>query len=517
MELIKKPINTSVVKSSKYMQITIDDDFNVPDLKQDIDKIIESCGQISVEEVEAMVDKVRIKGNVGFKVLYGTQKADKPIDSLEGTLDFEEVLNLDSTLPTDVARTVCNIDDLNISMINSRKLSVRSLIGINATIADEDVLEGAVELEDAEDIQCLNKVIPITNQVNNKKDTFRIRDEIAIPSNKPNVFELIWSSVLLQNQEAKILDKKINIKGDLQLFAIYLGEEEHMPIQYLQVEIPFSGDVECSECSEEMIGDVAIGVGSVLVEVRPDADGEERILNVDVSLDLDIKIYEDTELNLLWDAYSPASRIENTCEDFVYETLIARNNAKTKLSQKVSLRNNQAKILQICNVEGSVKIDDITPVDNGIQIDGVVDVKIIYVSSDDKRPLSSLNGMVPFSYVVEISKMCQTYRYSVVPKLEQLSAIMIDGDEAEIKATVGFGIMVFCEKKARAIKNIEIKPIDYEEINNLPGIIGYIVKEDDTLWSIAKRYYTTIDSIKTINNLDSNELPLGKKLVIVKG
>lgn len=42
----------------------------------------------------------------------------------------------------------------------------------------------------------------------------------------------------------------------------------------------------------------------------------------------------------------------------------------------------------------------------------------------------------------------------------------------------------------------------------------YIVQKGDTLWSIAKKNNTTIDSIKQLNNLTSNLLSVGQQLII---
>lgn len=42
----------------------------------------------------------------------------------------------------------------------------------------------------------------------------------------------------------------------------------------------------------------------------------------------------------------------------------------------------------------------------------------------------------------------------------------------------------------------------------------YIVKKGDTLYDIARKYNTTIDNIKKINNLTNNNLSIGQRLVI---
>lgn len=42
----------------------------------------------------------------------------------------------------------------------------------------------------------------------------------------------------------------------------------------------------------------------------------------------------------------------------------------------------------------------------------------------------------------------------------------------------------------------------------------YVVKSGDTLYSIARRFNTTVDNIKTKNNLTSNLLSIGQQLKI---
>lgn len=44
--------------------------------------------------------------------------------------------------------------------------------------------------------------------------------------------------------------------------------------------------------------------------------------------------------------------------------------------------------------------------------------------------------------------------------------------------------------------------------------ITYIVKRGDSLWSIANTYKTTVEKIKELNNLTSNSLTIGQKLII---
>lgn len=57
-------------------------------------------------------------------------------------------------------------------------------------------------------------------------------------------------------------------------------------------------------------------------------------------------------------------------------------------------------------------------------------------------------------------------------------------------------------------------PTSSIEDNTVENQNMYVVKKGDSLWSITKKYNTTVDSIKKINNLSSNILQIGQKLII---
>ena len=66
------------------------------------------------------------------------------------------------------------------------------------------------------------------------------------------------------------------------------------------------------------------------------------------------------------------------------------------------------------------------------------------------------------------------------------------------------------------LEKIEEIPLDQEKIRNMPGITVYIMKPGDTLWNIAKKFYTTVEEIIQMNNLDGDEVSSGTPLLLVK-
>lgn len=70
----------------------------------------------------------------------------------------------------------------------------------------------------------------------------------------------------------------------------------------------------------------------------------------------------------------------------------------------------------------------------------------------------------------------------------------------------------------KAINKLDSDILSIGQILNVPSGLSlvntYIVTKGDTLYSVAKKFDTTIDEIKKLNNLDNNMLSVGQKLLI---
>lgn len=516
MEFCKKEIHTDLLIASKYSQLTIDDDFNIPDTKDDIDKIIAGNGYIVVSEVTSEEGKVKVIGTVYFKALYKTLDEKADIEVYEGEIPFEDVVNVDGINKLNRSESRCKLEDLTVSMINSRKLEVRGLIGNSVNVYEGKELECATDLIGGQGMEFLYKDISLTDMVISKNDVFKIREEIEIQDSKPNIKQIVWSSVEFKNAEIKALDNKLSVRGELEMFVIYKGQEEHLPIQYVFSVRSIYKELECLGAREGMILETECYMGKGDVSVRQDADGEDRIIAVDYNVNMSIKLYEDKEYKLLSDIYSPSVDVLPMTEEICYENLIMRNSAKAKINYKHRMSHDGEKLLSICHVFGSVDIDDIEIEDDSVAVNGVVKVSVLYVAAGED-PLNCMQIDVPFDYVVDTAPLSKEDSVRITPSLDMLSASMLNAEEIEIKSQVNLGISIFERSSALAIVDMSVTDIDYEKKAAMPGIVGYIVKPEDTIWSIARKYYATTESIKSINNLESDNIKPGDRLIVVKG
>jgi hypothetical protein len=516
VELIKKNIHMNKLKCKSTLQLTLDDDFNVPDIKPDIDQIITEQGEIKINDIKAMNGKLMVKGALGFNVLYLCEGDQRPVHNISGEIPFDEVINMDITCADDDPILKWDLEDLTTGLINSRKLSVKSIVRLYVTIEDLYDEETAVMVEGSEDVQYINKKIEVTDVAINKRDTYRIKDEIMIPSNKGNITSLLYQDIRLSNVEVRLLEDRFTIKGELPIFILYTSEAEENPIEYFETEIPFSGTIDCNGCTEDMIEDITFRIVSKSLEVKPDADGEERVLDLEVILELGIKVYEVEEPDILCDVYCPSKEVTPVIRNATYENLVIKNNSKYRIADRIKVLENQPNILQICHANGVIKIDEVIPEGQELYVEGVIEVGILYISEDDSRPMNSLKGVLPFAQSIELKGMKPGSNYEIKPSIDQLNVMMLDSEEIEVKATINLNTIVFDMITEPIITDVVVTDLNLEKLQAMPGIIGYVVKKNDTLWKIAKKYYTTMNTIMAINELEDDRIKEGDKLIIMK-
>lgn len=516
MELIKKNVHMNRLKGKMITQLTLEDDFNVPDVKPDIDQMIKESSEIKIESIKVQDGRVTVKGKLLFKILYCSLGMGKQIHNLLGDILFEEPVNMDGVNEDDTVSVNWDIEDINIGIINSRKFSVKTIVTLNVIAENLYDEETAIDVVDEEPIEFIKKSLNITQIAIRKKDIFRVKEEVEISSNKPNINEILWSNVEIRSVDIKLLDDKLSLRGELSVFVLYSVEDESAPIQWIENIIPFTGVIDASGCREEMIPNIEVRLMNSDIESKSDYDGEQRVIGCDIVLDLDIKIYEEEKVDILNDVYSSAKELLPIFNEAYYENVLIKNVSKCKVVDKIKVDPSRGHVLQICNSEGTVKVDDFEIINDGIDISGIVEVSILYVSSDDKYPLCSTKASVPFNHTIEAPNINANSILYLRHSLEQMVAAMISSDEIEIKATVVLDALVLNKISEPIIVGIDSKPIDMEKIQAMPGIVGYLVQDEDTLWKIAKKYYTTVESIKEINDLNSDYLKEGDRLLVVK-
>ena len=519
MELIRKSIHMNRLKNPVRGEITLDDDFIVPDTKSDINAVITSEGEVAIDYVAVSDGRVNVRGRLLFKILYLCNDGDRRLHNMTGELSFDENMLMKDVGEGDNVNVKWDIEDLTISIINTRKISAKAVVSLEAmaeNVYDIGLIADVANSEE-EHIDYIKKDIEVSQIAVSKRDVIRVKTELDIPSNRGNIQSVLWSTVRVKNTMVRLMDRKLIISGEISVVVLYESEENAM-VQWMETAVPFSEGIDM-ECSEDMIPDIDINVSMANLVPKPDMDGEQRIIDLDLSIELGIKIYREENISFISDMYSTSSELVPESKRITYNSIKFKNISKAKVSDRLKLDNTSGNVMQVFGSDGTVKVDEVKVSEtdgNNLVIEGVVYVNIMYISSDDSRPVCVARQIIPFTHEALVNDVSSESFIFIRPSLEQLTTVMVGNNEIEAKAVVVLDILAMNSMDVEVIEDVREQPFDIEKIKSIPCMVGYMVKKDDSLWKIAKKYYTTVDNIKKVNELTGNDIKEGEMLLVVK-
>ncbi len=522
MELMKKNIHTERIKSKALLQVPLETDINVSDAKPDVAKVIYDCGKIKVDEIKTGMNKIWVKGRLCYQFLYQTESEDKALAGMEGDIPFMEEIYLDKLEGQD--RVICktSLDDMRVHIINSRKLSIQSVISLEPRVEEGIVEELCVELDNSGDselekLEYRKKSLDFLETIVKKRDLLRVHEETRLPAGMPDIGAALWKNAQISSISFRPMDEKLGITGEISLFIVY-REDASGRINWYETMIPFNGSVECQNSREGMIADVTYDTGHEEITVKEDADGEFRLIGIEMTIELEIKLYEKENTSIVADVYGVSCEVQAGIDNKQFRSLCTELNIEEKLTRSIKIEDADPKILQVCHSDARVKLEETAFREGMLRLAGEIELQVLYASNESGTGLYPVRSTVPFEIEKELPNVDerQVDQYSLSVQIPQQTVSIKDSSQLEWRGSMNIELRLYSAKSENILTDLNITPLDAEVLEKLPGFAIYYVKPGDCLWQIGKKYYVSVNRVKEMNNLTEDEIKAGDKLLIVK-
>ncbi len=513
MELIRRPIHYTQEGKSIFDQFYLDGDYNVPEQKEDVQRIIHGTAELKAEDIRPVENYVRVTGKVYFKILYMSASGDPRPAAIEGSMPFEEMVYAQSDgNETFFLRNVRT--EFTASVVHSRKLSLRIMAEMEVGrewIRDEELTE---DVESDIPVYRKTQKMNLLRLAVSRKDTYRIKEEFNVPGTKESIGQVLLTDLSVRRLDIRMGQDEVLLRGELEVFCMYLSAEEKA--DWISQSVPFEGRILCDGVTESMFYHIQHTLEDTLTDVRLDEDGEMRVLGIEATLALRMNIFEEEETEVLKDLYSLEQQCIFDTKETVLEELLMQNQSKCKVSERLSLPELKEDVLQILHSQGGIQLESEQHTSDGIRVEGILHLSFLYLRGDDTEPYGSWQGMIPFSYLIEYPDMPEQVTSSLSYHVEQLAVTLAGSEAVEVKAVLSFDVFLRRLISAEVITDVRMEPLDAEQLAERPGIVGHIVQSGEDLWSLAKKYMTTVEGIKEVNSLNDEKVSQGDKLLIFK-
>lgn len=138
LELIKETVEFDQIIGKESVQIIVEGDIIVPDIKPDILKVLQIDGKIDMGQLDISADRLNYKGQVKVNILYAAEGSERSIHTMSASLSMDDFINMDGIKKDMSYQLDYFLEHLDYSLINSRKLNVRALITLNAKVVDKN-------------------------------------------------------------------------------------------------------------------------------------------------------------------------------------------------------------------------------------------------------------------------------------------------------------------------------------------------------------------------------------------
>ena len=504
MDITKETIKINKIICEKKEQIVVQGDMIVPDSKPDILNTINTDGNICIYKKEVFEGKLRLEGNIVSYIMYLADGEKNNLRGLNTTLDFSETIVVPELQIGMIVDIEPNIKNFECKVINGRKIGIKATLEVNLKIYSNEEVEIINEVQNEEDVQILKEDLKLNSLVGTGTTKIYAKDNIQIES-MDNLAEILQAQVCLVDKDIKISYNKVLTKAEAEIKIMNLTEDNR--INVVTYKKPVVGFIDIADVSEENICDVNYEIKNIII--KPNSQDEHSIY-VEIEIEVTCCAYEEKQINLIQDMYSPTQNL--TFEKKQITTMTNKQNVTNvkQIREKVNLNDIQG--LNLLDVETVPTIINENKINTKIMYEAELNIKFIFENS--QKQINIKEAKIPFEYTIENLQNGEMLNTNCDMGIKSQDFIIQDGGDINCNIDVQADTSMYRTANLNMIDSIQE---DGEREEQDYSLVIYIVKKGDTLWNIAKEFGSTVDGIARTNGIeDRNKIYPGQKLYIPK-
>lgn len=516
-ELVKEQVFLDHSAGSEEVQIMLEGDIIVPDTKPDMAQLLQTDERVTIERTEASADRINYVGLLNLTMLYAAKDQGNTVHSIHLTRPLDDFINIEGATKDVWVRTKAEIVNIDYRTVNDRKINYRAIIRIVATAEQSNAHDIIVHIHDVPENQLLKSTLNVNRTIDVRLDRFQVKDQISLASSKPSMREILHTSVSIANREARVANGRVQISGLLIVATLYRGDAADSILELVESEMPFNGPIDIAGARDDMMANVALQVLDCNASIRPDEDGEDRIIDIEITIGAEAKVYCEESINTLEDAYSTTSALTFEKTPISYPRLVCQNRNQAQIREAVSIPQDSPGMLQNLRIKGLIHMDEVRVLEDKVIVEGAINTDLLYVAESDATPLASFQTVIPYRQVIEAKGAQPGMQVSVDATIDSATTNMQTPHETEVKFQLTFSTQVVNIHHASIISDVQSSEFSAEHLASQSSMTVYVVQPGDSLWKIAKKYNTSLDELVLVNELENgSKLSIGQKLLLLK-
>ncbi len=513
IELVKEPLKINQTVGKELMQFSVQGDVIVPDVKPDIIKVLCVDSDIIVNNNEVQQDKVMVEGMVNFKIIYICSDLDRPVRVLNASLPFKEPIDLAGTRAGMSPEIDVSVLNAEFEILNERKILVKAIAQVSVRIINTVEVTLVTDVL-GDDMQKLKESIKVCAYIGEGSEKCVAKEAVELPESKPSIFEILRSDTKV-SKNVKISDNKVIVTGEINISTLYAAEDEERSLQTVDCQVPFTQFIDIMGIHEDAMCDVGIVVKDVYLRVVDDEAGDAKGLEYEIAIEIDARGFEWSEKEVIMDTYSPLYRVEMESKEVMVNQLVNQSFSQVVVKNTFGLEEKED-ITQIYGMFCKPYIPNTAIMDDKLSLEGVVDSWILY-SIGEENNIQCCKHEIPYSASIEIKGAKTDMLGQTKLEVEHSGYNLLPGGEVEVRVVLDVSTKLYKDTELKLISKVDLISVEDQNVEEQPSITIYYVQPGDTLWSVGKRFNSTVEELVKLNEINNpGELYPGQQVLIQK-
>lgn len=511
-ELNKENVCIGEKSIALFSQAFCETDVIVPDVYPDISKIIQVSATAGINDKSCGSDRITVDGKSEIVILYIGD--DDNIYSISSTQPFSHIIDAKGCKETMYTETEICVDNVDYTILNSRKLNVKVLMGIDANALEDVFADICTAIITEEPFEILSHSISPYKTVSRVCEQLCIREKLELPGGKPSIEKILRMDACIRNKEHTLSTDKMMIKGILQISTIYCSDIDGK-IHCVEHEVPFAEMIGMQDVDENMKANLKLCINRIFYKPEPDSDGDVRCIFAECIITANAKACYQFDMNVVQDAYCTQYPVEIEREYATVTKLVAENSSQVSSKSTVTLSENMPEITQMFNISPRAYLSNAKIENNKCVVEGIIESEIMYISDGNKASVNTHKHQQQFSHTFDVTNLPDNTLCDVRIEVVHSSYTISLGREIDLRFVLQIDTDILQNEKTEYITNLHRDDSLSFDTRKSYCIKIYFAKQGDNLWSIAKKHKITKDALMEINNITSDrDIFSGKQLII---
>jgi len=471
-----------IYHQTKYIQETCEN--VVPDTNDDIGKIasVQSCVHLKSKDLTGR--GVLISGEAVAAVIYVTEN-ERNVSFVKLSKQFSVEYEI-SEIEADILPQIkLDVQNTEARIINPRKISVTfEICGDLSCYKSADVsIQTVIDKSVDSKIHAKYETVPMTGVNAVCEKTFTLSEQLIFPGGKPVPAQIAMVKSSFDLNESQNVGSKLIIKGNMNLCVCYLSDEVNYPVK-AEFSTPFSQIIDVGVDEVDSYSTI-VEISAVYYDIINTISGE-KALDIEIHAVLQICSRENREIKYISDVYSNLMPAVCTTENQKLTNSCQVQQIKLIADERISVVEDCSDVLSVFTGISQLNIQP-------EKISASVNLDIVYRTRNGN--LSAVRR------IISVSGECSRQPERMISAVLADVYLRPDGAYIDAHAAIDVKYLTTNQIEISRVAGVELDEENIFDFSSFPAVC-LVRAEEETLWSIAKKYHSSVEKICASNQTE---------------